>query len=1219
MKRKIALFLAVAMILSLLPTTLFAQPEARPGTVSNHIISSTQGRSQLVSPWLSGAGVPTGIPTGELDPWTLRDAAGNGSNGEWRTADLTFVPPTPTGSRLFTGVALPPIFTNQAAAVTNTTPLAAADAPGAIPVLAPFNAPLASSLTGHVVRSETSWSVLGTRTEDQAWSADDVWVHTGWVLRLNTTTDGIIHQGRPTGSDQAAANVDIHIWEPVFVRLQTVAAPAVGTATPFLPYAAWTLANLINLAATDITTYPIRLQFPFANTAWSNAPGASAALAAEQPVRTGYGRVADEVLVSIDLNRILDTVHRTQPGGGVGQAVTFGVELTDGARFPSTPDRRQLPMQRVGTEVGRAINTTVVDNNNILVATLDGASAPIATFVTGPYPFTTGFVTLEFPNGAPPVGVNGWLRFTMPIARVRGNTERLIVRATQFGDTIELLNAPISSVPGRGIDIRYGSVVYFDNQAHLSNVTIAEIAPYALRAGGATMGNRNLANRVQGFRNNAVYNETTLNLPSHIAVRLTAPANYFWSPVTSHNLHVVSPNPRSIWQSGLTAAQTTTFLENGRFNDVFVHDYFRPDNNRHERVIVIPNVGSHSDLHTADLIGQLQLQGLVLIAGAGAPATGAVNIDARVGRLSPHGTATTGACQVTGAVTGAQFNPNFLCFCLLDTCPGTFRCENSNCSSVWSDWNPGVGTYARTLHVATRVAAGLSLDVIGTADFRSGSTVQVGAITHYFSQSDRTVADGRGATNSTATLRIVENVGNALHMGPGHPINFQFPEGIQPMQMRYRLYPTGAPGFGWTEWQTRPATGQGTNPNVRFISDHIISLNHGLPQGRTALRTLEVEFRLSVEAGFEHKYDGDIPVTVTGPGVALLPEADNTAVIGTVWDPITVTLEGGPVAVDFVGRENNIPRTPIGNIIIEETRGGSLAMGDHLWIYVGRQLLPRPWDITLVNEGTVITDNQSGLQVTVTRNHRVLSAGGESIVMQLTVTRAADPDIQGSITLSGNEVFGIVYYDEIYSIVVSGNAVARNHSLVANHNVTGANIVINGVFNTFPYAVRFIENIIPEDGISGGQALSLDGVRFDPVVAIGGITPPVIWERLPGMAHEAGFVAARAFAVTAGVADENINWASGVATISGWNYQGQWVTVILTQNSTTATIVVDGAVGTVDIADFAEGQSGPSGTVAPVFRNNRIYLPFRFLFNAFGYQNDYVLTREGNVAVVRSR
>jgi len=75
----------------------------------------------------------------------------------------------------------------------------------------------------------------------------------------------------------------------------------------------------------------------------------------------------------------------------------------------------------------------------------------------------------------------------------------------------------------------------------------------------------------------------------------------------------------------------------------------------------------------------------------------------------------------------------------------------------------------------------------------------------------------------------------------------------------------------------------------------------------------------------------------------------------------------------------------------------------------------------------------------------------------------------------------------------------------------------------------------------------------------------------------------------------------------------------LTQDATTATIIVDGTVGTTDIAEFAEGQSGPAGTVAPIFYQNRIYLPFRFLFNAFGYSLDYDLSRVGNTAVVSAR
>jgi len=120
------------------------------------------------------------------------------------------------------------------------------------------------------------------------------------------------------------------------------------------------------------------------------------------------------------------------------------------------------------------------------------------------------------------------------------------------------------------------------------------------------------------------------------------------------------------------------------------------------------------------------------------------------------------------------------------------------------------------------------------------------------------------------------------------------------------------------------------------------------------------------------------------------------------------------------------------------------------------------------------------------------------------------------------------------------------------------------------------------------------------------------------MTHEGGFIQARHFAVTVGVDPADIHWdnATRTATVSGWDYQGNWVTVILVEGSTTAQILRDGeATLIVDIAEFAPGTA-PIGTLAPVFRHGRIYMPARFLFNVFGYSADYRFSRPAGTNLI---
>ena len=111
----------------------------------------------------------------------------------------------------------------------------------------------------------------------------------------------------------------------------------------------------------------------------------------------------------------------------------------------------------------------------------------------------------------------------------------------------------------------------------------------------------------------------------------------------------------------------------------------------------------------------------------------------------------------------------------------------------------------------------------------------------------------------------------------------------------------------------------------------------------------------------------------------------------------------------------------------------------------------------------------------------------------------------------------------------------------------------------------------------------------------------------------------RAFAYAAGVDTDNISWASRVATITGFNYQGQIVVVSVTPDSNMATVVTDGIPTFVDIAMMADGLTGPYSTVRPLHEGGTIYLPLRFMFNVFGYQNYYDLVRQGQSAVITAR
>ena len=924
----------------------------------------------------------------------------------------------------------------------------------------------------------------------------------------------------------------------------------------------------------------------------------------------GWLGVPGEVTVSVDMFRLRNQ-NTWGPGPLTPAGLLLRVDLTHGARFPSTGDYFR-PLESNELEVWWT--PPGAGNDSIVIHPVS------ASFIRMGYSW--GFVQLVYhsDDGIFPSNMDGFFSFTMPISRVRDDEAHLVLRLGRHATSPELVNARIATFPGRGIRIVEGDVIEFEWVARLNPIAIEELVEFALRdALGEAL-------PWHGIRNN------------HLAIRFVAPPNYFWSNVysptswsatdgrlisTPHGVTATTRAPGAISLAGVpynvngtvhaigftgNASNWRSFPGTQLWGDNFANawTYFRtPGDGRHELLFLIEDIGSHSSTAIANMLGAILVNNLTLVPGENAPMTGDVRIDIHAGILTcpfcQDGTTPSDGCHVVTGSAAAPAGGVWLHVpCWPQTCQ-VWMCNHDH-RVLWTALTgTGYPQPVRTnVLVARRVRPDLSLSAYYDEylpELRSGYV--------YDPISSSTVL----ATGATARVLLTENVPAVLGLGLGHPITFTFPEGVQPVSVRYRLY--GNNGFGWTDWLTR---GAGTGMHASFAGNNV-TIRHDV-QSSTQARELQVEFRVSVEAGFEARYGDTIEVRVDGSGAARLTE--NYVDVAEVWDPVTVTV-GEPVGVEFVGRDNNIPRTPIGDIVITETRYGALAAGDDLWIYVARQFLPRPWDITLI-AGDILVDEASGLSVQVVRNHRINSAGNEHMLLQLTVLTSSHTEgEEGRITLSGSEIFGLVYQDEIYYLAVTGNAIAENHRFVANHNRVVPNLVQHGAFDTMPYGGRLLVEILPDDGTPPvtGRANSLEGVVFSPTVAVAGVLPPVMWERLDGMTHAAGFLAARSFAYVVGA--DIVLWDDGTreAIIAGWNYQGEWVSVLLTQGSTIAIITTDGVAVEVDIAEYA-GQSGPAGTLTPIFRNNRIYLPARFLFNAFGYSADYTFQRVGDDLVVTS-
>jgi len=491
-------------------------------------------------------------------------------------------------------------------------------------------------------------------------------------------------------------------------------------------------------------------------------------------------------------------------------------------------------------------------------------------------------------------------------------------------------------------------------------------------------------------------------------------------------------------------------------------------------------------------------------------------------------------------------------------------------------------------------------------------------------------------TGRTGIIRVQENVLNALDLSRGRPVTFEVPDGVIITGVEWRYMYGDAIGFnnvtharGTSGLVERPALNLGqasADQNVLF-TDNTVTLRpnprlHDTHGVRSNLIRLEVRLYVSVEAGFAGgELDKDLVVTVSGPGVANLPENAREVVVATVYDPVIIEHYPGPVEIDLVGREQNIYHTDAGRITITETEGGMLQRGTELRIGVVRHYGNQIGFPLVLSRGDVVYDPGSNLGLRVERVETP-GLGNEAVTwITVRVVRESAEGYPGSITFDNLTLFGHVYQGERYYLVVTGPAIAENHWGIGNGG--GVNNATNpltvGVFTRPPYHVEIIE-IVSDDVTHREFAPTLVGTSFRSANTFMNAAQ-MIWFRATGMEHDGAFIGIRAFADAMGLdQDTAVYWndSSRVAFVEGWSRDGLWTRVTVTQGSPNALITRDGVAMTVDIGLYSGGRTGAPTTVVPTFRYDRIYLPFRFMFYAFGYGTDYSMhgDRPGDLVTI---
>jgi hypothetical protein len=1266
-KKKIALLLAVAMLFTMLPVNLFAAP----GTVGPPQTRSTQGRTEATGSVMYTARIPMSMMHGfRLERTTVHEGiAGHllhvSLEGGTNAYPVTF----PQNNQWATPYNVP----GHPPVATEVWPLNVVDT-GVTGVFANQPPP-----------QTTTWDPLrGFNAQFHSWTDTTAWISLGFDL----TMDDINAINALEPADEAVARLADMLAAartqvaPILALAAALDAAAdalqlaiddiqdymadngvAGTAdTTDVPNALWTsllqaVANLEGL----VYTAPPAATFP---AGWS--PQIDLTVAALAALATATAPLADlsaaglggPNYVASDLT-VADLHTAANINAVEGEVVALIAALNAPAVLPAmvTATTNFFAQVALPVEVANPAIPWAGPAEGALRTLLAAAAGPLNDPIIVENPILLTFEPPLADEGYIPSGAGGFLNIEIPVHQVRNNDARMVIRRGGPNGPI-VAEGYLLDQAASGVTIEEGGVVLFEHSVQLNPITIRENAPGAITD--------RLASHDPTGRNRA------------FAIRLTAPAGYTWERtnpvpgfVSASGANGTPPTFTGTQWSGTTRRVPREFPVDANNQPLYpgppapgfpsaphitspfdllqwhcTVDGVYMVGNRQELLIIFDNL-TRDPSRLAHVPAELHIQNLRLTAGpAAAPAESEVNIDIHVGIVCAYGfvgfvnafpnpepdfechfgptptpsppaspTPTPGAPPAQNrpepgttcppAAEAPPCVPYSACFYFSNitrfptNLNQVLRYERPDGDLNFAlGWNavPRIDGSRTNVHVATRVNAGFRVELTGNpVEMRSGAVTAV----------DNTVI----RTGVTQNLRITEIVPGALALAQNRPITFTFPEGVQVVGVNYTI--GGGPTVGRQVNETFLHSTQ--------FNGNVVTIANNIPVSATA-RQLNITFRLSVEAGFAAANNTeDIYVTIDGPGIDLLGANDRDWAVAQVYDPITLTgVEPIQIsAADFVGREQNIIHTSIGNeIVIEETRPGALTVDSELWVFVVQRYgIGHP---LFISRGTTVIDAETGFGLTVAETRNI----GDTNAIRLVVTSesAGEP---GRITLQDTTLFGHVYQGEVYYFVVTGNAVAANHTWVAG-NVPGA-------FGSVPYGEYVIEEVAVDaptptpEPTPGPRANSIAGHSFNPANELNG-APEMIWYRAPGMNHQGGFVQLRAFADLVGVTEDNINWVGStrVATIAGWDWNGNWVTITMTQGSPWAQIsrgsaegLRDIEIGTrVDIAEFSDGLTGPTGTVVPVFQNNRIYVPFRFVFNAFGYSADYGLAREGNVARV---
>jgi hypothetical protein len=497
----------------------------------------------------------------------------------------------------------------------------------------------------------------------------------------------------------------------------------------------------------------------------------------------------------------------------------------------------------------------------------------------------------------------------------------------------------------------------------------------------------------------------------------------------------------------------------------------------------------------------------------------------------------------------------------------------------------------------------------------------------------------------TAWMVLEEEAPGAWSSTQGIDVVFRVPEGVKIQAANLHLQDligSNRAAYAAGRHQNFPVNLENhmpTNEGVLVKPDSVRVSTRLSTHSNTRRNLLYVQLSLSIEPGFEWKNGGDGLIEITAQGGSLSNLIQFGEPVGAAYanDPIAL-MDDDVIFITTTNTAYYTDRYDVGSVTIVENPAARLRRGDELWIYAigGRQ-----YDIELTanpeatisrfgdnnrlgdptsQQGNVITQRGLELSRGVKMTHRFGS--NYFVGMRYTVLRES-PDGLAEITFEDVLITGNIYPNVEYNVVISGNAVARNDFYVydvatENYNRTMEQLL----FFDPPYERPLFDFEGTDATRPGGTEWGDEAPEYvaDPPATV--VTPPVIgsettivqtapqsWtineytagkegypspfimREVAGTNLAIGMVHARAIGEFLGL---DVNWTEPTATLSGKDKYGNDLVIKFDNGASVG--YINGVA--YDIADYS--GSSPSGTGTAYNENNGLYLPLRFIMNAYG-------------------